>query len=364
MDENRYNETEGTSPVTFLRSVLDFHQDISPVSGRTGSHEEVEEGPHEFMVGDCAAMRKIFHAIRRMAQSDAPVLVTGETGTGKELAAQAIHQRSSRAKGPFVAINCAALPASLIASELFGYEKGAFTGAVGRKFGLIEQAHGGSLFLDEVGDLPYELQGHLLRFLQEGTIIRVGGNTQIRVDARIISATHVHLEAGIEAGKFRGDLFYRLNVLPLYMPALRERDGDLELLAEFFLRKIAGEFGREIKGFSPEALERIRSYSWPGNIREMISAIRRAVVMGDDQFVRHTDLGLRSEKSELNAVRSVKRIPETACSSRKTCSSDELIEALKRHSYNITNVAGELSLSRVTIYRMMKRYGLERQLNS
>jgi len=188
----------------------------------------------QFMVGDSPAMKSVFERIRRIARTDAPIMITGESGTGKELAAGAIHERSSRGSCPFVAINCAALPVNLIASELFGYEKGAFTGAYARKIGQIEMASGGTLFLDEIGDLPLDLQGYLLRFLQERKIVRVGGHNPINIDARIIAATNTDLPKAVACGLFREDLFYRLNVLTLLMPPLRVRGGDIELMAAFF----------------------------------------------------------------------------------------------------------------------------------
>ncbi|HJT08738.1 MAG TPA: sigma-54 dependent transcriptional regulator, partial [Stellaceae bacterium] len=206
--------------------------------------------PEPFMVGNSPAMHRVYDQIRKFGAADAPVLVTGESGTGKELVARAIHERSSYGKGPFVAINCAALPPTLIAAELFGYEKGAFTGANQRRIGRLESAHGGTIFLDEIGDLPLEQQAHLLRFLQEGTIDRVGGRNPVAVDARVICATNVDLGRAISDGRFREDLFYRLHVLSLELPALRERGEDVELLATFFLRKFADDHGRDVAGFS------------------------------------------------------------------------------------------------------------------
>ncbi|OYV29090.1 MAG: sigma-54-dependent Fis family transcriptional regulator [Acidocella sp. 20-61-6] len=308
------------------------------------------------MVGECPAMSAVFDRIRRFAQCDAPILISGETGTGKELAAQAVHQRSSRSGGLFIAINCAALPASLIASELFGYEKGAFTGAVGRKIGLIERANDGTLFLDEIADLSLDLQGHLLRFLQEQTITRIGGHTPVRVNARIISASHVQLENAVADGLFRDDLFYRLNVLPLHMPALRERDDDINLMAAFFLRKIATEFGREILGFTAEAQEAMRAYSWPGNVREMIAAIRRAVVMSAEPFITTSDLAIgprrdAPKRATLPENKSTfKRLPPGSEEERAA-----LQRALEKNQHNVTKAAAELGVSRVTFYRMIKR---------
>jgi transcriptional regulator with PAS, ATPase and Fis domain len=323
----------------------------SPNTRQTGG-----ASAQEFMVGDCLAMREVFDRIRRFAQCDVPVLISGETGTGKELAAQAVHQRSSRKNGAFIAINCAALPASLIASELFGYEKGAFTGAMRRKIGLIEMANDGTLFLDEIGDLPLDLQGHLLRFLQEGTITRLGGHLPVRVNARIISATHIQLNDAVAAGAFREDLFYRLNILPLHMPALRERENDLDLMATFFLRKIMVEFGREVSGFTTEAQDAIRRYSWPGNVREMIAVIRRAVVMGAEPSVTKMDLSLPLDAS---ARSQLKLSPQPTGLRLRPGSMQEhtaLQQALARNDRNITKTAADLAVSRVTIYRMMKRY--------
>src|SRR5690349_6706372 len=212
------------------------------------------------MVGESPAMLEVFDQIRKFAACDVPVLITGESGTGKELVARAIHHHSARAAGPFVALNCAAVPATLIASELFGYEKGAFTGAVARKHGHIEHAHRGTLFLDEIGDMPIDLQGLLLRFLQEGEILRVGGRQPIKVDVRVVAATNVRLREAIAAGKLREDLYYRLNVLSIHLPPLRERDGDVEVLATYFLREICRELQRELQGFAPTAMATMLAY--------------------------------------------------------------------------------------------------------
>src|ERR1700760_3658951 len=204
--------------------------------GLAAAGEAAPRLPTVFMVGDSPVMHEIFEQIRGFATCDVPVMITGESGPGKELVARAIHHHSARAAGPFVALNCAAVPATLISSELFGYEKGAFTGAVSRKHGHVEHAHGGTLFLDEIGDMPIDLQGLLLRFLQEGEILRVGGRQPIKVDVRIVAATNVRMREAIAAGKLREDLYYRLNVLSLHLPPLRERDGDVEVLATYFLR--------------------------------------------------------------------------------------------------------------------------------
>ena len=230
------------------------------------------------MVGVSAPMQAVFRNLRKIAAVDAPVLITGETGTGKELAARAIHERSRRSSGPFVAVNCAALPATLIQSELFGYERGAFTGAQRRKIGSIESANGGILFLDEIGDLSLDLQVNLLRFLEESAIQRVGSPKEIPVDVRVIAATHDDMERATAEGRFREDLYYRLNVLRLEMPMLRARGEDIEVLARFFFEKFRQETSHKVIGFSPEALQSMADYDWPGNVRELINRVRRATV--------------------------------------------------------------------------------------
>src|SRR5215472_5698940 len=241
------------------------------VCDRVSPGDRSPGSPTVLMVGDSPAMLEVFDQIRRFAACDVPVLITGESGTGKELVARAIHHHSGRAAGPFVALNCAAVPATLIASELFGYEKGAFTGATARKPGHVEHAQGGTLFLDEIGDMPFDLQGLLLRFLQEGEILRVGGRQPIKVDVRIVAATNVRLKEAIEAGKLREDIYYRMNVLTLHLPALRERNGDIEVMAAYFMREIARELGRDLHGFSAAALAAMLVHPWPGNVRGLIA---------------------------------------------------------------------------------------------
>ena len=236
-------------------------------------HQQVRFSQYE-MVGASPVMQELFRAIRKVAGVDAPVLITGESGVGKELAALAVHERSPRAQGRFVAVNCGALPANLIQSELFGYEKGAFTGAAARKIGLIEAAAGGTIFLDEIGDLSLDLQINLLRFLQERTIERVGGTEKIAVDVRIIAATHVNLEKAVSDGSFREDLYYRLHVLNLQVPPLRDRTGDVELLARFFFDKFSKDHRPQVKGFGLRAVQAMNEHAWPGNVRELINRVR------------------------------------------------------------------------------------------
>jgi two-component system nitrogen regulation response regulator GlnG len=230
------------------------------------------------IVGSCPAMREVYKAVGRVAAQEVPVLITGESGTGKELVARAIYQHGPRAKAPFLALNCAAIPEQLLESELFGHEKGAFTGADRRRIGKFEQVSGGTLFLDEVGDMPLALQAKMLRLLQEQTFERVGGNETIRTDVRLIAATHRDLAAWSAQGKFRPDLYYRLGVFTIHLPPLRERDGDLPLLVRHYLRRFSRELGREVQDADPAALERLGGYHWPGNIRELQSVLKQALL--------------------------------------------------------------------------------------
>lgn len=304
------------------------------------------------MVGSSQPMRRLFEAIRRYAVTNAPVLITGESGTGKELAARALHERSSFNRGPFVAINCGALPTTLIGSELFGYEKGAFTGATARKIGRIESAESGTIFLDEIGDLPLETQAHLLRFLQERTIERIGGCKPITITARVVAATNVNLRDAVAKGRFREDLFYRLNVLTLGMPPLRERGDDIALLTRFFLQRFASEMKRETLDFSLEAVRKITTYAWPGNVRELIACVRRAVVMADGSEITVRDLGLPDESKEEAAT------DKGLEKARGQAEAGLIRAALERNRFNIKQSAEELGISRVTLYRLIQKHDI------
>jgi transcriptional regulator with PAS, ATPase and Fis domain len=309
------------------------------------------------IVGSSPAMRHVSEMIKRFVRTDEPVLITGESGTGKELAARAIHETSKRAQGSFVAVNCAAIPSNLVASELFGYEKGAFTGANSRTKGQIEHANGGTLFLDEIGDMPVDLQGHLLRFLQDGQIVRVGGREAINVDVRIVAATNVRLRQAIADGRFREDLYYRLNVLALHLLPLRERPEDIDQLARHFLREPGNDFGREVVDFEPAALDALRVHNWPGTVRELMSMVRRAVVIGDAPVVSVADLvGLGDTGGAGGPVymAPAKPLPRPGSHEERTA----LLDALSRTQENVTLTAQELGVSRVTLYRMLRRHSI------
>lgn len=288
------------------------------------------------MIGECESMQELYRGIHRCARTAAPVFISGESGTGKELAARAVHNRSARGRQPYVAINCAAIPTTLLQAELFGHERGAFTGALQQKIGRIESAAHGTLFLDEIGDMPYSCQAVLLRFLQEGTFERLGSNTPIKVDARIISATHVDLEAAVAQGKFRADLYHRLCVLKITNPPLRERDTDIELLAQHALALYRKEAQHKIRGFSADALVALRQYDWPGNVRELFNCIRRTVVMAESPIITAADLGLQvspeSLSDALNEAQAQAQVPATTSkvttnSARKTARSRSAVHA-------------------------------------
>ncbi|MCK5913515.1 MAG: PEP-CTERM-box response regulator transcription factor, partial [Desulfuromusa sp.] len=247
--------------------------------------------------GQCPQMQQVFAMIKKVASIDVPVLILGESGTGKEVVAKAIHSRGIRAASNIIAINCGAIPESLLESELFGHEKGAFTGAQNRVQGKVEYAEGGTLFLDEIGEMSPLLQVKLLRFLQEKMIQRVGGREDISVDTRIVAATNVNIQESISAGEFREDLYYRIGVITIELPPLRERGEDVELLANIFLRRFAQEFGQKIRGFSVVALKWLKDYDWPGNVRELENKIKRAVVMAESPIIEACDLGFEEKKT-------------------------------------------------------------------
>ena len=295
-------------------------------------------------------MIKVARMVERVATANVSVMLLGASGTGKELLARGLHNASSRAEMAFVAINCAAIPENLLESELFGYERGAFTGAVKTQPGKIEMAEGGTLFLDEVGDIPLPLQVKLLRFLQERVIERVGGRKAIPVDVRIVCATHQDLDAMIAAARFREDLFYRLAEIVVRIPSLKERAGDAALLAQYFMTRFARENGREFKGLSADAIAAITDWHWPGNVRELENRMKRAVIMAEGTRLSASDLDLASDGDE--ALLTLKHARETT---------DRLAigRALMRADGNVSQAAKLLGVSRPTLYDLIKQYGLE-----
>jgi two-component system, NtrC family, response regulator len=298
-----------------------------------------------------AGMQRLTRTVEKLAPSDATVLLLGESGTGKELLARALHDLSPRAANRFVAINCAAIPENLLESELFGYERGAFTGAAKQTRGKIEYANGGTLFLDEVGDLPHALQAKLLRFLQERVVERIGGREEIAVDVRIVCATHQNLKDMMQQGRFREDLYYRLSEVIIQIPALRERQGDAMLLANAFLVKFTEQQGKPTMHFSEEAAEAIETHPWPGNVRELENAVKRAVIMADGSRIARDDLGLSSSGEKPDPV-NLRQVREEA--ERKA-----IVRALGRSDGNLVKAAELLGVSRPTLYDLLNRYGLK-----
>lgn len=296
------------------------------------------------------SMLKACKMVERVGPTDVTTLLHGESGTGKELFARALHDLSSRRDGPFVAVNCAAIPETLLESELFGYEKGAFTGAVRQNPGKIEHANGGTFFLDEIGDMPLPLQAKMLRFLQEHQIERLGGHDIFTIDVRVICATHRDLDECIKSGTFREDLYYRVSEIVIRIPSLREREGDKMLLARTFLEKYAAEHNREFRGFTEEAGKQIESYGWPGNVRELENRVKRAVVLADGNIIGPDDLGLQlpSEISGLD-LREAREAAERKVIQR----------ALDVHSNNMSRAADALGVSRPSLYNLMKKLGLD-----
>ena len=312
------------------------------------------------LVGDSAPMRRVYERLARVARADTTVLITGETGTGKELAARAIHSNSARARRPFIAINCAALTESLLESELFGHERGAFTGAVTQKKGKIELADGGTLFLDEIGEMPLVLQGKLLRVLQEREFDRVGGTRPVKVDVRLISATNRNLGQEVQAGRFREDLYFRLNVVALEMPPLRERPGDIPALARHFLNRYAPKAGRRLRGLSRAALDSLTAYDWPGNVRELENTIERAAVLGSSEEILREDLP--------DAIIEASVVPSGDTPDGKFHSAvveskkNAIVQAFRSAGGSYTDAARLLGLHPNYLHRLIKQLGLKSTL--
>jgi two-component system, NtrC family, response regulator len=299
------------------------------------------------IIASSAEMLRVLRTVEKIAPTDVTVLLLGESGTGKELLAHAIHKLSGRAHGPFVPINCAAIPETLLESELFGHEKGAFTGALRQHIGKIESADHGTLFLDEIGDVPLPMQVKLLRFLQDQMVERIGGRKLVQVDARIICATNQDLDRLMAESRFREDLYYRLNEVTVQVPPLRERVGDAVFLASFFLRRFASEYGRPVRGFAPAALAAIKEHAWPGNVRELENRIKRAVVMSENPLLTAADLGLvAGEEPQSLAIRAARARAER----------EVLQLALAQAGSNLSKAARLLGISRPTLYDLMQQH--------
>jgi two-component system NtrC family response regulator len=309
------------------------------------------ESALEGLIASSPEMLKVCRTVEKLAPTDVSTLILGESGTGKEVLVKALHNLSDRGDKRLVAINCAAIPEALLESELFGYEKGAFTGAAKTTQGKIEVANGGILFLDEVGDLPQPLQAKLLRFLQERVIERIGGRSEIAVDVRVICATHRDLPEQIAAGQFREDLYYRINEATIRVPALRERQGDSLLLARAFLERFARQLKRPIKGFTPQAIEAIEEYDWPGNVRELENRVKRAVIMADGTQVSLEDLELPTPGDD------AEQQPFNLREVRERAESEAIVRALARTDGNVSKTAELLGVTRPTLYNLMKKYG-------
>ncbi len=322
-------------------------------------YRELQQGQRsdvfEDMLGTSPQMQSVFAFIRKVAGTNAPVLLLGESGTGKEMAAAAIHRRSVRKDGPFVAINCNAIPENLLESELFGHEKGAFTGAHVQRKGLLETASGGTLFLDEIGELPPAIQVKLLRFLQEQRLQRVGGRQEIQVDTRLVAATNADLKELIDSGKFREDLYFRLAVVTIRLLPLRERGEDIVFLAREFLQSYAVQNGRTKMVFAPDALRAIARYSWPGNVRELQNRVKRGVIMASGSRLTGKDLELEPDQGVVSSSATTLR------EAREHVEREMIEQALKRNSGKITSAAADLGISRPTLYELMEKLGIGKQ---
>jgi len=310
------------------------------------------------IIGKCPQMEKIFSVLRKITRSNVTVLITGETGTGKELIAGAIHYNSERRKRPFVSVNCAALQETLLESELFGHERGSFTGAIKQRIGRLEQANTGTIFLDEIGDMSLGIQAKVLRVLQERQFERLGGNKTLKVDLRIVAATNKNLIEEIEKGKFREELYFRINVIHIELPPLRERGGDLELLAASFLEKFRRSLNRNIKGFSPRALKAIRDYPWPGNIRELRNVIERAVLMAQGEVLEEDDLLLEVRFTQISSMKKGTH-QQNNVTKLKDLEKNTILETLEKTHWIQQDAARLLGVSKRVIHYKIKKYGIK-----
>ena len=346
-----YDFCEKPTDIALLRTIVERALRLHELEDENRRLAEIQgPSPIKRIITSSDAMLKVCRTVERLATTNVTVLLLGESGTGKEALARALHDLGPRAKQPFIAINCGAIPENLLESELFGYERGAFTGAVKQTIGKIEAANKGTLFLDEIGDLPHPLQVKLLRFLQEQVIERIGGRTTIPVDVRIVSATNMHLEEQITDGRFRNDLFYRLNSVTVRIPPLRERPGDAMLLARFFLGRFNREFNRNLRGFTEEALSAIASHPWPGNVRELENRLKRGVVMADGKQVDAVDLELAPGASDEHDL--------DLRAARMRAEREVLQKALARSNGILAAAAKLLGVSRPTLYTLLEAHGI------
>lgn len=347
--------------ISELKVIIDRAFHLANIEEQNRALQRSFEGSANGMggiIGQCPEMLTVFNTIRKVAVSDVPVFITGESGTGKELVARAIHEASLRKKQPFIPINCGAIPENLLESEFFGHEKGSFTGAHTTVQGKLQYAHKGTLFLDEIGELPVNLQVKLLRFLQEGIIQRVGGREDIAVDTRTVCATNIDPAKAISDGKFREDLFYRVSVISLHLPPLRERGDDIVLLAHYFLRLFSEEYKKRVRRFSSAAVAYLKSYPWPGNVRELRNRMQRAIIMCESSTITPADLGSVQEQEEQPQL--VAPGVYSLREARNRVEIEMLEAAIERHADNIQKAAEELGISRPTFYDLMKKHGLRK----
>jgi DNA-binding NtrC family response regulator len=337
--------------IQYFTTPVDVDRLLESLARIGGDQPLVAEPSDIGVTGRSAAICTVVASIRKYAPVELPVLITGETGTGKEVAARALHGLSARAERPFAAINCGALPPNLVQSELFGHERGAFTGANARRIGHFETAAGGTVFLDEVGDLPLDAQTSVLRFLQEGTLERVGSSQLIKLDVRVLAATHVDLEKAVEQGRFREDLYYRLNVLRLRMPALREREDDVVTLAQRFLDAFREQHASRARSFSAAARRAMLDFAWPGNVRELLNRVQRAAVVAEDALIGVNDL-------DLSDVLTKRAAHSSLGNTRVAAERDAVMACLRESRFNVSECARRLKVSRVTIYRLCKKHQL------
>ncbi len=347
-----YDFCEKTVEIDVLRTIVDRGLNLYRLEEENRRLANVPaRSPIERIVTASVAMLKVCRDVEKLATTNVPVLLLGESGTGKEALAAALHALGPRARQPFVAINCGAIPENLLESELFGHERGAFTGAVKQTIGKIESANKGTLFLDEIGDLPHPLQVKLLRFLQDQIVERIGGRQKIQVDVRVVSATNANLDEKIAQGMFRGDLYYRMNAVTVRIPPLRERDGDVSLLANFFLNRFNQEFNRNMRGFTEAATVALDAHDWPGNVRELENRLKRAVVMAESRMIDVTDLELTPAEAAM---------PDLDLRAARLRAEREVVRAaLARSNNTLATAARLLGVSRPTLYGLMEVHGIE-----